>query len=200
MKAKIILSVAVFAALLFVFSSLVRAEDSASETSEFRTPKPFLLTGTPRPFASKLDRLNDFRLKFCEKHHDEITNRSESLSKLVTNMLTKFDLIAGRVEEYYTTKVVPTGKVVTNYDALVADIAAKKTQVQTDLAAAQSDVSGFSCTGDNPKGQITQYRTDMQLVKKDLQAYRTSIKNLIVAVKSVTGEKESPKPTPSATP
>lgn len=214
----------VVAGLLVFFGSNVRAEDSTAravrlnDTAEIRavgSPKPALFMGlfrnsdtsenpepkeSPKPFTFKIDRLKDVRLKFCEVHHDEIANRSQSLGKLVSEMLGKFDGIATRVEDYYSSKVVSNGKVVANYDALVADIAAKRALVIKDLTSAENDVAGFSCTGDNPKGQITQYRTDMQLVKKDLQAYRTSIKNLIVAIRSVVGEGEKESPKPSASP
>ena len=114
----------------------------------------------------------------------------------------KFDKHAQRVEEYYTSKVLPSSKTVAGYDSLVADIQAKKTAVTTAISTAQNDANKFSCTGDDPKGHLTQFRKDMQAVKKALKDYRTSIKNLIVAVRSVTGATErenkgSPKPTSS---
>lgn len=217
MKFKLI-TLAATSVFVFVLSaSFVFAEDGMNTASTFSgTPKPRTFVNffdssrspdpsespepaeTPRPFQLRIDRLKDLRLKFCEVHHDEIANRSQSLGDLVSGMLGRFDAIATQIENYYTTKVVPSGKSVANYDSLVADIAAKRAQVQTDLTNAQKDVAGFSCAGDNPKGQITQYRLDMQLVKKDLQNYRTSIKNLIVAIRSVVGETdESPKPSPS---
>ena len=99
-------------------------------------------------------------------------------------MLEKFTVHAQRVEEFYTTKVVPGGKTVANYDNLVSDIQAKKTAVQTALAQAQSSLSSFDCTGNDPKGQLTQYKNDMLAVKSALKDYRTSIKNLIVAIRS----------------
>lgn len=163
-----------------------------------RSPEP---GETPRVRGE--DRLNEARLKVCTIHEEEITKRSDSLMALVSNMLGKFDSIAAKVEEFYTTKVLPSGKSVPNYDALVADIATQKEAVATALKNAQTDVAGFSCTGTNPKGQITQYRKDMQAVKTALESYRKAIKNLIVAVRGVVGETEgSPKPsaTPLATP
>ncbi len=111
----------------------------------------------------------------------------------------KFDVIAKRVEDYYTSKVVPSGKTVANYASLVADIQTKKGAVQTALTQAQTNAASFACTSDDPKGQMTQFKDDMRTVKAALKDYRTSIKNLIVAVRSVTGEAErsniSPKPT-----
>ncbi|KKS13791.1 MAG: hypothetical protein UU67_C0016G0004 [Candidatus Daviesbacteria bacterium GW2011_GWB1_41_5] len=148
------------------------------------------------------NRLIDAKLRACQTREDAIKKRASRLTQLATNMEGKFDKHAQRVEEYYTSKVVPSGKAVANYDSLVADIDAKKAAVAAALTTAQNDANNFSCTGDDPKGQLTQFRKDMQAVKKPLKNYRTSIKNLIVAVRSVTGTTErenqkSPKPTSS---
>ena len=147
-------------------------------------------------------RLTEAKLRACQTREDAIKKRADRLTQLATNIEGKFDKHAQRVEEYYTSKVVPSGKTVANYDSLVADIDAKKAAVAAALSAAQNDANNFNCTGDDPKGQLTQFRKDMQTVKKALKDYRTSIKNLIVAVRSVTGTTErenkgSPKPTSS---
>jgi hypothetical protein len=115
---------------------------------------------------------------------------------MATNMETKFDAIATRVEEYYAS----SGKTVTGYDALLTEITAKKTAVGTALAKAQADAAAFTCEGRDPKWQMTQYRGDMQDVIKALKNYRTSIKNLIVAVRSVTGVTNRANPSNSPHP
>lgn len=138
--------------------------------------------------AQAQNRLTAAKLKACQARENAIQKRSKQLGQLATTMEEKFDAIAGRVEEYYTTKVVvPSGKTVTDYNALVADIQTKKTAVRTALAQAQTNANTFSCTNDDPKGQMTKFKDDMRGVIKALQDYRTSIKNLIVAVRSVTG-------------
>lgn len=142
-------------------------------------------------------KLSDAKLRSCQARENAIKKRESSLVKLVGNMEDKFASISARVENYYTTKLVPAGKTISNYDALVADIASKKSNVQTVLTSAQNDVASFSCTADDPKGDIQKFRVDMQNVKKALKDYRTSIKNLIVAVRSANGEKVeevTPKP------
>ncbi len=133
----------------------------------------------------------------CQTRENAIKTRSTHLVNLVTTMESKFDAIATRVEDYYANKVAPSGKTVSNYNTLVSDIQTKKTAIQTALTTAQNDATSFTCTSTNPKGQLTQFRDDMQAVKSVLKDYRTSIKNLIVAVHSVTGTEnsESPKPT-----
>lgn len=145
-------------------------------------------------------RLTDAKLKACQAREDSIKKRSDQLTRMATTMLEKFDAIEKKVQDYYTAKVVPSGKTVANYETLVADTQTKKTAVQTALSTAQTNANGFTCTGDDPKGQLTQFRTDMQSVKTALKNYRTSIKNLIVAVRSVTGEtNRNTSPTPTET-
>lgn len=200
----------------FIFTSAVSADDSTVSAEPTSSPKPFLFfnrtpvtegsesakpSGSPSLFTGNprvkgIDRLTNIRLKFCQNHEDEIKTRVTSLNKLVVGMIATFDAIAARVEDFYTNKVIPSGKTVPNYKELTDAITAKKAAVTTAMTNAQNDVSTFNCTSDNPKGELNLFRTDMQAVKKALQDYRTSIKNLIVAVKSVTGEtNSSPKPT-----
>lgn len=129
------------------------------------------------------------KLRACQARESAIKTRMSHLTQLATNMMNKFDKHAQRVEKYYTDKVVPAGKTVSNYNSLVADISTKKTAVQTVLNKAQTDTQGFSCATANAKTQMTQFRQDMQQTKKTLKDFRTSIKNLIVAVHTATGGK-----------
>jgi hypothetical protein len=161
-------------------------------------------TATPSVAASAqaqaATRLADAKLKACQAREAAIQKRSDQLVKLATNMQATFTDITTRVKTYYTDTVIPSGKTVSSYDTLVADIATKQTAVGTALTKAQSDATAFSCTSNDPKGQLTQFRVDMQAVKSALKEYRTSIKNLIVAVHSVTGTTQSSaNPTTSPT-
>ena len=144
--------------------------------------------------ANAMARLEGAKLKSCQAREVAIKNRSEKLTQLASTMMTKFDAIALRVQEYYTTKLVPQGKTVANYDALVADVQTNKLAVQTALTTAQADAASFSCTAESPKEMLTKFNTDMRAVKTALHAYRTSIKNLIVGVRSVTGQENRARP------
>lgn len=148
------------------------------------------LTGTTNQ-AMAAQKLTEAKLKVCQNKEASIQKRNDALTKMANTMLTKFDSIAARVEIYYTDKAVASGKTISNYDALLVEIAAKRSAVQTDLDKATADALAFECTSDSPKGQLTQFRIDMQGVKQGLKDYRTSIKNLIVAIRSVTGTAES---------
>lgn len=136
----------------------------------------------------------------CESREDTIVSRMSQLVRLSENMLSVFDKHLARVQNYYLTVVVPAGSTVANYDDLVADTAAKKAVVQTALANAQADVDDFSCTTGDPIAHLATFRTDMQTVKTALKEYRSSIKNLIVAVRTAAEALETPTPTPTATP
>ncbi len=171
-----------------IFGFFKRFEERNETPNPSRSPKAWVL-----------DRLEEKRLKFCQVHEKEIEERHNSLDNLSSRMLSVFDEIAKRVEDFYTNKLVPSGKSLPSYNALVADIASKRAAVQTALNNTQNDISGFSCTADNPKAQITQYRLDMQVVKKALQDYRTSIKNLIVAIRTLVGGSPETSGTPVAT-
>jgi len=137
--------------------------------------------------STATQRLTEAKLRICQTKEARIRTRTKTIANLAENIFTKFNRIANQVENYYTNIVVPSGKKVSNYDELVAEIAAKKAIVQKDLAEANTDAEAFSCNSDNPKGQLIQIRTQMQTVKKHLKEYRTAIKNLIVAIRSVTG-------------
>lgn len=133
------------------------------------------------------NKLTEAKLRACQNKETSIRKRIDRLTQLTTKIETNFDKHAQMVEEYYTSTVLPSGKTVANYDELIADIQTRKEAVQTALLETQGSVGGFDCEGDDPKGQLKQFRTDIQAVKKALKDYRFSIKNLIVGVRSVTG-------------
>lgn len=144
------------------------------------------------------NRLAGARLKSCQAREAGIRTRSESLKGLIDNMLIKFDSIAQRVKDYYTAKLIPEGITVADYDSLVAEIQTKKLAVETALALAGEGLGRFSCSGDEPKAVLTQFNLDMRKTKDALRDYRTSVKDLIVAVRSSRGAESSQKDTPES--
>lgn len=161
-------------------------------------PREMPQQGTSHIPAFAQNHLQAGKLQACLSIEKALTNRSTHLTGLVTQMEKTFTSIAMGVEQYYLTKVVPTGTTLPTYDSLVANITTKQNALTPLISAAQNDVTNFSCTGNNPGALMTQYRTDMQAVIKGLQDYRTSIKNLIVAVRTLPSVTLSG--TPSATP
>ena len=105
---------------------------------------------------------------------------------LSENTYDKFDAIAKRVIDYYNDKIVPSGKNLTGYDDLLLDIREKRKVAHDAVIAAEIDFNVFSCQADDPKGAIRQFNEDMRTVKRTLKNYRGSIKNLIVAIHSIS--------------
>ncbi|OGH11126.1 MAG: hypothetical protein A3B38_02285 [Candidatus Levybacteria bacterium RIFCSPLOWO2_01_FULL_36_13] len=135
-------------------------------------------------------RLEGAKLRTCQVREDAVNKRINNLVRLTENMETKFSSISARVIEYYETKVLPD-KSLSNYQELIDEIATKKAAVDSALDSAQSSVGSFSCESDDPKNMYTTFRENMQTVKNALKEYRTSIKNLIVAIRTLNSEEES---------
>lgn len=135
------------------------------------------------------------RMTACQAKAASIKKRMTHLVALAEGMEDKFDAHVERIKDYYTNKLVPSGKTVENYDELLSNVKTQEEVVEEALEVAEADAEAFSCTSGNPKEQARKFREDMQAVKKELKVYRTTIKDLIVAVRSVAGEESSPKPT-----
>ncbi len=140
------------------------------------------------------------RLQACEAVSNALTTRSTHLVDLVNQQFKTFASIALSVEQYYLTKAAPAGTTLSNYDTFVSEITAAQNAVAAPLQAAQNDVTNFSCTGNNPAAQMGQFNTDMRATLTALQAYRTAIKNLIVALVSLPNPSTTPSTSPSISP
>ncbi len=203
MNIKALISLLFLFLLLFVVTPSFAQDEPISTKSGTRSErmleKKNLLQNLREKFLSKREetkekieaRREEGKMRSCEAREAAINKRSAQLFKMVDNMEVKFSSISARVQDYYTSKVVPSGKTLSNYDDLVSDIDAKKASADAALATAQADIDSFSCDSDDPKALFIKFRKDMQEVKDALKEYRTSIKNLIVAVKSLGTAEES---------
>lgn len=154
-------------------------------------------TGNARPtrvikvrtsISPKISRSPQDKTRACQARENAIKIRSEKLTQLAKTMELKFDAIVTRVKDYYTSKLVPSGKTVAGYNDLLDEIGVKKDNVKDAIAKAQTNISKFNCTAGNPKNMLMQFNQDMRMVKSALKDYRTSTKNLIVAVRSSKGQ------------
>jgi hypothetical protein len=167
-------------------------------STETATPSPTARTERESQKNSTKGKLEEAKVKVCEVKEKEITTRATQMTTRATTIETKFSTIASRVNVYYKTKLLPEGKTVSTYEALQTDITTKKVAVDTALKAAKADLASFSCTGSDPKGAMTTFRTDMQKVNSALKSYRDAIKNFTKALHQVVGDaaESSASPTP----
>ncbi len=118
----------------------------------------------------------------CQAYENMIKQRASNMVNMASHLQGVFNSIAGRVEQFYTNKLVPSGKTVPNYDSLVANIASSSAAVNTTVSKVNLDANSFSCTNPDPKGQLKTFEQDLKNVKSHLKDYRVSIRNLIRAV------------------
>jgi len=133
------------------------------------------------PGSQGNERLAAAKLKACQNREKAIGNIMARVADRGQKQLVLFGTIATRTETFYTNK----GKTLSNYDTLVADVNAKQAAAQTAVDAIKSASTGFSCDGSNPRGFVSSFQASLKSEISALQDYRTTVKNLIVGVKSV---------------
>ncbi len=139
------------------------------------------------PSSPSTGRLDLAKLKVCQKREASVDNTLSRIAQRGQNQLDLFTAIASKVETFYTSK----GKTLSNYDALVADVTAKKAAAQATVNTIKADSVTFKCDGSDPKDAVATFKTALKSEIAALQAYKTSVKNLIVGVKSVQGSTTS---------
>lgn len=126
-------------------------------------------------------RSADAKLKACQNHEKAVTNIMARIANRGQKQTDLFTKIADRTEAFYTNK----GKTLSNYDVLVADVTAKKTDAQAAVDATKATSVEFKCDGTDPKGVASTFKEQLKTQNDALKAYKTAVKNLIVGVKSV---------------
>jgi len=120
--------------------------------------------------------------KGCEQRHENFGNRLGTIRSTVSKHVTTLDSIVTRVDAFKTSKNLT----VSNYDALLAD-AKTKGQIVHDLQAVLKEkAAAFTC-GSGPeeaKASLEAYKDAFQQEIDAFKAYKTSVKNLIAAVKT----------------
>lgn len=125
-------------------------------------------------------RLEATKLRSCQNREKAIGNIMTRMSDRGQKHLDLFDTISERVQKFYTDKSLS----LSNYDALLADVVAKKAAAQAAIDETKSTTVSFKCDGDDPKGAAEVFKGSLKDQKEALKAYRTAVKNLIVGVKS----------------
>ncbi len=126
-------------------------------------------------------RLAEAKLKACQKRETAINNIMARIANRGEKHLDVFNKIAERTEAFYVAK----GKTLSNYEALVADVDAKRAAAQAAVDAIKATSVSFKCDGTDPKGMASSFKDSLRSEIAALKAYKTAVKNLIVGVKSV---------------
>lgn len=139
--------------------------------------------------------------KLCEAHIGLAKTRELALGTRGFLMKSRLDTIVTMVENFYTNKLVPQGKTLSNYGSLVSDVNTKKAAMLPLVDKVKSDSSALTCTNDKANGQFQTFRTDAQVLISAFKAYRQSVITLVKAVRGVAGTSSvSATPSGSTTP
>ena len=137
--------------------------------------------------AEAKEELKGDRIKVCEARRSAIQTIMKNAAARGQDHINLFSSIAEKVEAFYVSK----GKTLATYDQLVADVNAKKAAAQSAVDAVKNAQTQFDCNGTNPKGTIDVFKADIKAQETAMEAFRTSVHNLIAGVKSVQGTTSS---------
>ncbi len=132
------------------------------------------------------ERMEAGQLRACQNREAAMRRIIARMSARAERHLGVFDTIAERVKNFY----VERDRTLANYDALVAEVDAKRVVAVAAVEAMQV-FEGFDCDGEAPKAMVDFFRQGHRDVIEALQGYRMAIKNLIVGVKSIQGQESS---------
>jgi hypothetical protein len=152
----------------------------------------------PSPRAQAEQAKTAAQTRACESQATAIQKRSQQMVKRADTLIEKFDAITTRVKEFYAAQ----GITVSNYQELVDDIDAKKAVAKTAAATAQTNAGLITCASDSPRQQVQAFSKQLRETVTALNAYKRSVRNLIVAVHSQAPETEASalKASPKAKP
>lgn len=193
-KRSLIATAALFAVAVVASASVsaqpARAQETQTQTQEqietaeqtTQQDQSIQTQGQERREAGQ-GRLEAAKLKVCEKRQKAITNIMVRIGDRGQKQLDLFTKIADRTVAFYADK----GKTLSNYQALVDDVLVKKAIAQEAVDTIKNSSTTFDCNGEDPKGVVHAFKASLKAEIEALKAYKTSVKNLIVGVKSVQG-------------
>jgi hypothetical protein len=129
-------------------------------------------------------RLEEAMLRACQAREARIKNMLSNTNQLGQGQLNLFDNVTHRVKAYYENNSLTAE----NYDELVSQIEQYRFAARSSLIDAVSISDQFGCDTEDPKGTANQFRSMVQTQIQALKDYRTSIKNLISAVRDAAIE------------
>ena len=125
-------------------------------------------------------KLSEKQLEICEKKQPQVKERISRLSSQGAKQLEVFSKIADRIQAFKEMKNYE----VINYDSLVSEVDEARLTAQNAVSLAHTSGQEFNCSSDSPRGTALSFQENLRLQIDALKAYKTAIKDLLVAVKS----------------
>ncbi|HSX05543.1 MAG TPA: hypothetical protein VLF69_03700 [Candidatus Saccharimonadales bacterium] len=154
-------------------------EDSGHQSGKLRSEAAKLLS-QERQNAKEHSQAD--RQKACTQRQNNINRRTAQFAANAARHLEVFNKIFTKVQAFHDSK----GLQVSDYDALVAAATAKQTAAQTAVDALKALNVQIDCTQPDPASTVATIKSAVTDARTALQAYRTSLKDLVVALKGAS--------------
>jgi hypothetical protein len=122
------------------------------------------------------------RQKACEQRQASITRRTANYAAAAQRHLDVFNKIFTKVQAFHDSKQLN----VTDYDTLVATATTKQTAAQSAVDTLKALDVQIDCTQADPATSVAAIKSAVADARTALQAYRASIKDVIVALKGAS--------------
>lgn len=133
--------------------------------------------------AEVRQRLSDAKKKVCEKHQTRINNLMTGMNTRRQNAFDRISQVSEAVQSYYANNELS----VANYDELLATVTAAKAAAEAGLTAQQS-APKLDCAGEQPKADLSDFKTKRADSIDAMKEYRTAVKALVQAVRAAANE------------
>lgn len=124
--------------------------------------------------------------KACENRQDSIDNRSANFAAAAQRHLDVFNSIFAKVQAFHDNNNLN----VANYDALVATAKTKQATAQQAVDVLKGLSIKIDCTTTDPANTVATLKAAVKNARTALHDYRTSIKNVVVALQGASTSTE----------
>ncbi len=132
-------------------------------------------------------KASEAKLKACEKRQKEFNSRIARFSDNSTKQVAKFTKNAERAK----TQFEQSGKTLSNYQSLLNEVAAKKTQAEAVIANSRVTTVTVDCSDTQASAAKAVLRQTQRAQNDVVKSYKKSVDKLISSLKSVQGTTSS---------
>jgi uncharacterized membrane protein YheB (UPF0754 family) len=128
------------------------------------------------------EQTQEHRQKACEARKTNLTKRMSNAVRQAQNHKAVFDKIYTRVKDFHDNKQLS----VDNYDTLVANIDTAQADAATSISALQTLDISVDCASQTVAVSVSAFQQAVKDSRDSLKAYRSSITELIKALKGAS--------------
>ena len=154
------------------------------QTAVYSSPiSTYKSTPSLKPSATPQSTTTDqYKIDTCISQEENIKTDMLNIIDLSNLIVSKFDKISNLTNDFYTTKLIPQGKTLSNYNDLYQAVSDKRALAILSVQKAQKDVNSFSCQSKTIKDNLNNFKNDIQTAKQSIVDYQSALKVLVSAL------------------